>query len=95
MAERGDRRDRGAHQHPDDGDVCRVKPEAARADTAGLDLLGQSDVRFFGRYWGQSGHAVLHCTCLLLTQSGHRANSSPFQHVSVRAYDYLPEVGRS
>ena len=52
MAERGDRRDRGAHQHPDDGDVCRVKPEAARADTAGLDVLGQSDVRFFGRYWG-------------------------------------------
>ena len=23
------------------------------------------------RYWGQSGHALLHCKCLLLTQSGH------------------------
>jgi|RhiMethySRZTD1v2_1073278.scaffolds.fasta_scaffold59149_2 hypothetical protein len=30
-----------------------------------------NDVRFHGRYWGQSGHAFLHCTCLLLTQSGH------------------------
>jgi len=24
------------------------------------------------RFWGQSGHAVLHCICLLLTQNGHR-----------------------
>src|SRR6478752_8693729 len=23
------------------------------------------------RYWGESGHAVLHCKCLLLTQSRH------------------------
>ena len=23
------------------------------------------------RYWGQSGHALLHCTCPLMTQSGH------------------------
>src|SRR5262249_57797373 len=23
------------------------------------------------RYWGQSGHGLLHCKCLLLTQSGH------------------------
>jgi len=30
-----------------------------------------SDVRFRGRYWVKSGHAFLHCTCLLLTQSGH------------------------
>jgi hypothetical protein len=28
-------------------------------------------IRFRGRYWGQSGHAVLHCICPLLTQSGH------------------------
>ena len=28
-------------------------------------------IRFRGRYWGQSGHDVLHCICLLLTQSGH------------------------
>ena len=24
------------------------------------------------RYWGQSGHAILHCKCPLMTQSGHR-----------------------
>jgi hypothetical protein len=29
------------------------------------------DVRYFDRFWGQSGHAFLRCTCLLLTQSGH------------------------
>src|SRR5262245_40327859 len=29
------------------------------------------DVRFCGRYWRQSGHALLRCKCLLLTQSGH------------------------
>ena len=23
-------------------------------------------------FWGKSGHAVLHCKCPLLTQSGHR-----------------------
>ena len=23
------------------------------------------------RFWGQSGHDLLRCTCLLLTQSGH------------------------
>jgi hypothetical protein len=28
-------------------------------------------IRFRGRYWGQSGHALLHRTCLLMTQSGH------------------------
>ena len=45
--------------------------------------FGRSDVRYWHkadmpsctahvRYWGQSGHNVLHRTCLLLTQSGHR-----------------------
>ena len=29
------------------------------------------NVRFCGRYWGQSGHRLVHRTCLLLTQSGH------------------------
>ena len=24
------------------------------------------------RFWGQSGHGVLHCKCPLLAQSGHR-----------------------
>ena len=23
------------------------------------------------RFWHESGHAILRCTCLLLTQSGH------------------------
>jgi hypothetical protein len=31
-----------------------------------------SGIRFRGRYWGQSGHALLHCICPLMTQSGHR-----------------------
>jgi hypothetical protein len=30
------------------------------------------EIRFRGRYWGQSGHALLHCICPLMTQSGHR-----------------------
>jgi hypothetical protein len=33
------------------------------------------DVRFCGRYWVQSGHALLHCICPLMTQSGHFAVS--------------------
>ena len=33
------------------------------------------DVRFRGRYWGQSGHALLHCICPLMTQSGHRGRN--------------------
>jgi hypothetical protein len=32
----------------------------------------RAEIRFCGRYWKQSGHAVLHCICLLMTQSGHR-----------------------
>jgi hypothetical protein len=35
-----------------------------------MQIIG---IRFCGRYWGQSGHAVLHCICLLLTQSGHQS----------------------
>jgi hypothetical protein len=30
-----------------------------------------AEVRFRGRYWGQSGHDLLRRICLLLTQSGH------------------------
>jgi hypothetical protein len=33
-------------------------------------------IRFRGRYWGQSGHALLHCICPLMTQSGHRQTIS-------------------
>src|SRR5262245_1035608 len=32
------------------------------------------DVCFWGRYWGQSAHDVLHRICPLLTQSGHWAS---------------------
>ena len=37
---------------------------------------GKADItvcgnRFRGRYWGQSGHALLDCICPLMTQSGH------------------------
>jgi hypothetical protein len=28
-------------------------------------------VFFRSRYWGNSGHGFLHCTCPLVTQSGH------------------------
>jgi hypothetical protein len=31
----------------------------------------EAHVRFCGRYWGQSGHALVQCVCLLMTQSGH------------------------
>ena len=34
--------------------------------------LPAPNVRFCGRCWGLSGHRLLHCTCLLLTQSGNR-----------------------
>ena len=30
------------------------------------------------RFWGQSGHDLLRCTCLLLTQSGHPAAPSDY-----------------
>src|SRR6478609_297265 len=29
------------------------------------------EFRFRGRYWGKSGHGLVHCICPLLTQSGH------------------------
>ena len=35
------------------------------------------------RYWGQSGHDLLHCTCLLMTQSGQPTRAvieSKFTH---------------
>jgi DMSO/TMAO reductase YedYZ molybdopterin-dependent catalytic subunit len=33
--------------------------------------IGFAGIRFRGRYWGQSGRALLHCICPLMTQSGH------------------------
>jgi hypothetical protein len=41
---------------------------AAFGGKADMTIAG---IRFRGRYWWQSGRALLHCICLLLTQSGH------------------------
>jgi hypothetical protein len=46
-------------------------------DTAGRHFL---NVRFFIRYWEQSGHVLLQCKCPLMTQSGHRAVYSHVLH---------------
>jgi hypothetical protein len=37
----------------------------------GLKVVQISEVRNRCRYWGQSGHALLHCICPPMTQSGH------------------------
>jgi hypothetical protein len=37
----------------------------------GLKAVKIGEVRNQCRYWGQSGHALLHCICPLMTQSGH------------------------
>ena len=47
--------------------TCRVAPHMSA-------FGGKADMPFCTahvRYWGQSGHAVLHCKCPLMTQSGH------------------------
>ena len=49
------------------------------------------------RYWGPSGHHVLHCTCLLLTQSGHqRPHSRPLSQwrlVSINCHNGAARSG--
>jgi hypothetical protein len=35
---------------------------------AGHNIMCSANVRF----WGQSGHELVHCECLLMTHSGHR-----------------------
>ena len=53
-----------------------------RSSLRGFRAADCLDVRFwhkadmpsctaYVRFWGKSGHDVLHCTCLLLTHSGH------------------------
>src|SRR5262249_26130978 len=37
------------------------------------------------RFWGESGHAILHCTCLLLTQSGHAASIDTARHWTINS----------
>jgi hypothetical protein len=39
--------------------------------SGGKQTCPGADVCFRGRYWEYSGHALLHCICLLVTQSGH------------------------
>jgi hypothetical protein len=56
---------------------------------------GKADVTFCenplsGRYWGQSGRAILHCIRLLVTQSGHLAD---YSHDPQSAKIALPEGG--
>jgi hypothetical protein len=46
-------------------------------------------MRFRGRYWGQSGRALLHCICPLLTQRGHWGPLPERQFLPVRC----PVVG--
>jgi hypothetical protein len=38
--------------------------------------MGYCGSPYRGRYWGQSGHALLHCICPLMTQSGHCSPSA-------------------
>ena len=33
--------------------------------------MSYAGVRFRDRYWGQSGHALVQCVCLLMTRSRH------------------------
>jgi len=39
-----------------------------------LTQSGHGEKRNLCRYWGQSGHDLLRCICLLLTQSGQRVS---------------------
>jgi hypothetical protein len=51
-----------------------------------------SDVRFCDRYWGLSGHALLRCLSLLLTQSGHwwpDVDQGPIAKVDAPPWSYL------
>ena len=43
----------------------------------------RSGIRFRGRYWRQSGHELLRCTCPLVTQSGHSAIVGPYVKLSI------------
>jgi hypothetical protein len=42
------------------------------------------EIRFRGRYWGQSGHDLLRRICPLLTQSGHHFGANEISHVGSR-----------
>src|SRR5262245_3815964 len=57
--------------------MSAIGPKRTSLDAPHMSVFGSkpdmtvAGIRFRGRYWGQSGHACLRCTCLLLTQSGH------------------------
>jgi hypothetical protein len=59
---------------PDDRDELSTTDRQTRLDPMDARLV--LNVRFCGCYWGQSGHDLLHCICLLLTQSGHQPDAS-------------------
>ena len=56
------------------GTVCFVRVELPRTVTA-LRYPAAHELPTDVRLRGQSGHAVLHCKCLLMTQSGLRLRS--------------------
>ena len=61
----------GARGHPiSTPDICRWCNPAEQA-VRYWHLADISKQRPNVRFRGQSGHAFLHCICLLLTQSGH------------------------
>src|SRR5262249_27502750 len=66
----GERRGSAFHQADRFWSAPQRDQHAGRAGRLTLTIL-LTNVRFCGRYWGKSGHALLHCKCLLLTQSGH------------------------
>ena len=56
------------------GSTVSARGHELRLKPGPCPLLAQSGHLFHTanvRFWGQSGHDVLHCKCLLLTQSGH------------------------
>ena len=68
------------------GSGCFIgRDEVSMARHAAQGVPACADVRFWDRYWRQSGHALMHCICLLLTQSGHQ----PLQLGQHEGYDVV------
>ena len=44
-------------------------------------------------FWGESGHALLHCKYTLMTQSGHGPRLNPFRITGLGWYDPIPPRG--
>ena len=92
-------RDRGAHQHPHDGDVCRGQPEAARAHPAGRDVLsfdGPRNVCFLTKAhkssWRRNYPRA--CTCKI-DDTGRARQFKMFRNRGARiGQDCLPVIPR-